>query len=75
MSLRSLAAIFGVLLSGISIAALVFAIALVVLPGQDTGPVDPDLVALPLAALLTLVGIPLGVIGAFLLIRGFKKRR
>jgi hypothetical protein len=75
MSVRTAAAVFGVILLGISIAALVFAIALVVFPGQDTGPVDPDLVAFPLAALSILVGIPLGVFGVFLLIWGSKKRR
>lgn len=70
MLARNVAAVFGLILLVISIAALVFAIALVVFPGQDTGPVDPDLVRFPLAALSTLVGIPLGVLGVLLLVWG-----
>ena len=68
---RTVATVFGVILLGISIVALICAIGIAVF-GGNTGPVDPMQVAFPLAALSILVGIPLGV---FLLIWGFKKRR
>ena len=69
--IRTLAAVFGMILLVPSVVALVFAIVIAVFGNENAGPVDPDLVAFPLAA-LSILG---GVIGIFLLRWAFRGRK